>query len=297
MRALVRHAFYRGQRRLARLWTQRHSGTLSRGRLPIFLLHSIATGSSSMAVSETSLRSQLRGLLDAGYRCIDLADAIRALAASDPLPQPSFCLTFDDGYRSVSERGMRILEDLNLTATLFLTVNFIEGRVRPPWHSTHPAMVREYSENAEHFHPLEWSQVREIIAGGRVRVGSHSMNHHLAGRLDESSLWGEIGDAKKILEERLGVEVPFFSYPYGTKRYGAYSARTEAVVRQAGYRCSCVSEIGRAKIGGGSWLLPRIPLEDQDTPLDACAKAAGAYDWVAIAQRFFQRIFPNPHIP
>jgi peptidoglycan/xylan/chitin deacetylase (PgdA/CDA1 family) len=298
MRAIVKNAFYACQRQAARLrlrWgsLDRHSRT----RFAIFSLHTIAGAASDMAVSEASLRAQLAGLLEAGYRCLDLPEALRALASSDPLPQPAFCLTFDDGYRSVYDPGLKILEDLNLTATLFITVNFLDGLVRPPWHSRDAALLREYSVYSADFQPLDWSQLREMIAGKRVRVGSHTLNHFMTGHLQKDDLRTEIRQSKEILENRLGVEVPFFAYPYGVRPYGAYSLRSEAILHQAGYQCSCTSRISRAAVGTGAWLLPRISLVGSDTALDARAKASGAYDWVALAQNSFHGFFPNPHRP
>ena len=298
MRAIVKHAFYSCQRHAARLrlrWSPLDER--SRTRFVIFSLHTIADAASDMAVSEARLRAQLGGLLDAGYRCLDLPEALRALGSSDPLPQPAFCLTFDDGYRSVYDPGLKILEDLDLTATLFITVNFLDGLIRPPWHSRDAALLREYSFHAAHFQPLDWPQLREMIAGKRVRVGSHSLNHFMAGHLREGDLRAEICQSKDILESRLGVEVPFFAYPYGVRPYGAFSSRSEAILRQAGYQCSCTSRISRAAVGTGSWLLPRISLVHSDTALDARAKAAGTYDWVTLAQNSFHGFFPNPHSP
>src|SRR5581483_1359980 len=209
MRSLFKQTFYEGQRRFARLCMQwLPNGSLT--KLPIFILHSIAKTASDMAVSEASFRSQLYALLEAGYRCMDLPDALRALTAPEPLPQPAFCLTFDDGYRNLYECGLKILEDLNLTATVFVTVSFIEGRIRPPWHSRDAALLREYSRSGDHFHPLDWFQLCEMLAGGRVRVGSHSVDHYLAGKLPEPELRREICDSKKLLEDRLGIAVPFF---------------------------------------------------------------------------------------
>jgi len=294
MRAFFKRAFYAGQRRTARL---RANAAPSRTRLAIFSLHTIARASSDMAVSEARLREQLSGLLQAGYGCLDLPQALDALTGTQPLAAPSFCLTFDDGYRSVYECGLRILEDLNLTATLFATVNFIDGRVRPPWHSQNAALLREYAVNAVQFRPLEWSDLRALLASRRVRLGSHTLNHYLAGTLDESALRAEICDSKHMLEDRLGMEAPFFAYPYGVRPYGAYTERTEAMIHEAGYRCSCTSRISRAAIGAGPWLLPRLSLVEADTARDACAKAAGAYDWVELAQNTFHRVFANPHEP
>jgi peptidoglycan/xylan/chitin deacetylase (PgdA/CDA1 family) len=296
MRALVKQAFYAGQRHAARIRRRWHPrDEHARTRFAIFSLHTIAKASSDMAVSEAQLRAQIAGLLDAGYRCIDLPEALCAVTNEKPLPRPSFCLTFDDGYRSVYDPGLRMLEDLNLTATLFVTVNFLDGRVQPPWHSRDAALVREYSANAVYFQPLDWAQVREMIAGKRVRIGSHSLNHFMVGHLADDDLRAEIRESKSILEDRLGVEAPFFAYPYGVRPYGAYTERSEAMIREAGYHCSCTSRISRAAVGSGTWLLPRLSLVESDMVQDACAKAAGAYDWVALAQNSFHRVFPNPH--
>lgn len=295
MRAMVKRAFYAGQRHAARLRMSWRRDPHAFTKLAIFDLHTIAKASSDMAVSEGRLRAQLTGLLEAGYRCLDLPEALHALTRQERLPQPAFCLTFDDGYRSLYEIGIQILEDLDLTATLFVTVNFIEGRVKPPWHTRDAALLREYSVNARQFQPLEWSQIREMIAGKRVRIGSHSLNHFMVGNLPEADLRAEIRQSKEVLENRLGIEAPYFAYPYGVRPYGAYTERSEALIREAGYRCSCTSRISRAVVGTGAWLLPRLSLVESDTARDALAKAAGAYDWVALAQNSFHGIFPNPH--
>jgi peptidoglycan/xylan/chitin deacetylase (PgdA/CDA1 family) len=298
MRTALKHAFYVAQRQAARLRLNLNPpDSRPQNKLPILALHTIAEANSDMAVSEPSLRAQLIGLLESGYLCLTLPEALQALTAGRPLHQPAFCLTFDDGYRTLYDPGLRILEDLDLKATVFVTVNFIDNQVRPPWHSRDAALLREYTIHAEQFQPLTWPQLSELYATKRVHIGSHSLNHYMTGNLPGPDLQAEIRDSKSALEDRLGIEVPYFAYPYGVSRYGAYSGRSEAAVREAGYQCSCTSEIGRATVGAGAWLLPRIPLVNADTALDARAKAAGAYDWVALAQRTFQNIFPNPHNP
>jgi peptidoglycan/xylan/chitin deacetylase (PgdA/CDA1 family) len=249
-----------------------------------------------MAVSPARFRTQLTALLQSGYRCLDFDELLRAVADAAFLRHPAFGLTFDDGYRSVYEEAWPVLEELGVPATIFVTVNFLDGKVAPPWHSSDAALVREYAENSAHFRPLEWPQLREMARSKHIRIGSHSLSHFLMGRLDGDTLRDELQRSKHILEDRLGVSVSLFSYPFGVARYGAYSRASEEAVRQAGFRSSCTSEIGRIRAGSGNpYLLPRISLVDEDTGLDARAKAAGAYDWVGLAQRAFQRIFPNPH--
>jgi peptidoglycan/xylan/chitin deacetylase (PgdA/CDA1 family) len=296
MRALVKRSFYHVQRRAARTRVRLSRADQSASaKFAIFVLHSVSRADSDMAVSPARLREQLAALTDAGYRCVDFGDVLTAVSTGRPFAHPSFALTFDDGYRNVFEQGLPILEAFNATATLFVTVNLVEKKVAPPWYSSDPALLKEYRDHADQFQPLDWQQLRELQRSNRVRIGSHSMNHPLMGRLSDSQLRRELRDSKTILEDRLGAPVAWFAYPFGVKTYGAYSDGTETALREIGYTASCTSEIGRARIGSGPFLLPRMSLVEHDTGADACAKAAGAYDWVGVAQRSFQRFFSNPH--
>ncbi len=83
MRAIVKSTFYACQRQAARL--RLRWGSLdphSRTRFAIFSLHTIAGAASDMAISEASLRAQPTRLLEAGYRCLDLPEALRSLAGA-----------------------------------------------------------------------------------------------------------------------------------------------------------------------------------------------------------------------
>jgi peptidoglycan/xylan/chitin deacetylase (PgdA/CDA1 family) len=114
--------------------------------------------------------------------------------------------------------------------------------------------------------------------------------------ISNEELKKEVVNSRQILEDRLGVPVDVFAYPYGVKRHGGYSEVTEDAVKESGYLASFTSEIGRAYAGKGPYQLPRISLTTEDNGKDALAKAVGGYDWVGRAQSTFQNIFPNPHI-
>jgi peptidoglycan/xylan/chitin deacetylase (PgdA/CDA1 family) len=296
MRAAIKNAFDGHQRRWLRLRTRlRAPKAAADGRLTIFVLHAVSNAPSDMAVSAECLREQLSALLENGYRCLDFEEVVRVVTGAQLLTTSAFALTFDDGYRNLYEQAWPILDEFGLTAVLFVTEGFLNGRVTPPWGATHPDLVREYTALASHFQPLEWSQLRQMIDSGRFRLGSHSIHHQLLGLLHHKQVEEEIRGSRQILEDRLGMPVRYFSYPYGVQRHGAYSDKTEEMVRVAGYVSSCTSEIGRAGFGSGAYLVPRIPLVSEDSGKDACAKAAGYYDWVGLAQRIFQRLSPNPH--
>jgi peptidoglycan/xylan/chitin deacetylase (PgdA/CDA1 family) len=262
--------------------------------LIVFAVHAINQGHSDMAVSPRRFREQMRSLLDAGYTPLGMNDVLEALSGRE-LSAPAFSITFDDGYESVFTGALPILESLSIPATLFLTTGFLDGKVSPPWRSTDPSLVSEYRSQAEYFQPLSWRQARELAHHPLIRIGSHTVSHPMLGVMTKDSARDEMVQSRTILADRIGIAPDLFSYPFGVRRYGAYSDATEEMLPEAGYRCSLTSEISRARVGQGPWRIPRMSLSEEDTGADAVAKAAGGYDWVGTAQRLYQSVFPNPH--
>jgi peptidoglycan/xylan/chitin deacetylase (PgdA/CDA1 family) len=292
----VRHAvksqFYFWQRRIARQLAQ--PAKQPGNRLVIFVMHVINAASSEMAVSPERFREQMRSLLEEGYRPLGMDDVLEALSGR-ALSAPSFAVTFDDGYESVVTHALPILESLSIPAAVFLTTGFLDGTVAPPWRSLDAALLSEYRSQAEHFRPMSWKQARELARHPLISIGSHTVSHPVLGLAPEDTARDEVIRSKSILAEQLGVKLDYFAYPFGVRRYGAYSDKTETLLRETGYRCSLTSEISRARVGSGPWRIPRISLTQEDSGVDAVAKAAGGYDWVGTAQKMYQSIFPNPH--
>jgi len=59
---------------------------------------------------------------------------------------------------------------------------------------------------------VTWTELKEV-AGHGIEIGSHTLNHPIMSRLSDERASEEIGDSKKILEERLGTQVSSFCYP------------------------------------------------------------------------------------
>jgi peptidoglycan/xylan/chitin deacetylase (PgdA/CDA1 family) len=294
LRQKAKSQFYSLQRRISR----RRAGPAQcrqADRLVIFAMHAINHARSDMAVSPGRFREQLQALLDAGYRPLAMDDVLDVLSGRKSSPA-AFAITFDDGYESVFTQALPILESLSIPATVFLTTGFLDGTVSPPWRSSNAELLAEYRGQAENFRPMSWEQALTLAGHPLIRFGSHSVSHPLLGTLSEQSALKELICSKATLAERLGVVTDLFAYPYGVRRYGAYSEATERLVSESGYRCSLTSEISRARMGNGCWKIPRMSLTEEDTGTDAIAKAAGGYDWVGSAQSLYQLIFPNPHI-
>src|SRR3712207_6290697 len=87
---------------------------------------------------------------------------------------------------------------------------------------------------------MTWDDVRGLRDRG-FELGAHTVNHVDLGAVDGEEAEREIEDSRAKLAAELGVEVPFFSFPYGRPENGTQANRER--VRRAGFRC-CLSAHG-----------------------------------------------------
>jgi peptidoglycan/xylan/chitin deacetylase (PgdA/CDA1 family) len=136
-------------------------------------------------------------------------------------------LTFDDGFRNVHEHGLPILARHGFQAIEYLVADLLGGT--NTW------------EQAEGEAPevlMDESRVREWLAAGHW-IGSHTRTHPWLTRLSLEQAREEVGGSKRQLEDRFGVAIEHFCYPYGD-----WNVSVRDLVIEAGYRTACTVEPG-----------------------------------------------------
>jgi peptidoglycan/xylan/chitin deacetylase (PgdA/CDA1 family) len=79
--------------------------------------------------------------------------------------------------------------------------NWIEQRVKLPESELRGRM-------------MSWDQIRTMQGDG-ISFQAHTMTHPVLGRLDQSALDQEIGESKRLVEQRLNDRVCHFAFPFG----------------------------------------------------------------------------------
>jgi peptidoglycan/xylan/chitin deacetylase (PgdA/CDA1 family) len=178
----------------------------------------------------TVTRSRFRRHLDllsaAGKRFHNASDLVFDGAGGDGVS-----LTFDDGYESVYTRVYPELCERGVTATVFPVVGAIGHDNR--W---------DVRLSFRRFRHLSWEQLKELSAAG-FEVGSHTMSHRDLTRMAAPRLRSELGDSKRMLEDRLGAPVRSIAFPFGR-----HNDRVIGEAVEAGYTCGFAS----APNGSGS---------------------------------------------
>lgn len=171
----------------------------------------------SRAITPRALESQLEFLVRRGYQGATFHQSIVA-----PPGPKTLAVTFDDGYRSVTELARPILSRLGLPGTVFVPSAFA-GAV---WPMAWPGIDKELGGEHEHELALmSWAELR-ALAGEGWEVGSHTRTHPHLTRLDDAELREELEGSRSDCEGHLGAPCRSLAYPYGD--------HDERVVRAAG---------------------------------------------------------------
>lgn len=161
-------------------------------KVPILLYHHIAVSpiGSRYYVPPDTFDSELKLLHDWGYTTITTSALVLAITQGASLPPRPMLLTFDDGNEDIYTNAFPIMQKYGFTGVLYIVV--------------------QYMNQPNH---LTTDQILEMANAG-WEVGSHSETHRdLVGGAE--SLRYEIVQSRKDLEERLGVPILTFAYPFG----------------------------------------------------------------------------------
>jgi peptidoglycan/xylan/chitin deacetylase (PgdA/CDA1 family) len=142
-------------------------------------------------------------------------------------PERRVALTFDDGFANVLEHGAEPLRRHGFRAMVFLLADGVGG-----WNEW------EVAEGEARQPLMTESQVKEWLAAGH-EIGSHTLTHPWLTRLARDRAREEIVASKKKLEDRFGLPVRHFCYPYGD-----WNPAVRDEVAAAGYETACTTEFG-----------------------------------------------------
>jgi len=136
-------------------------------------------------------------------------------------------ITFDDGFVSNWEKALPCMSELGCRAINYLVADRL-GQTSD-W---------EGREGGEADQLMNESQIKEWLSVGNW-IGAHTCTHPRLSLLSHEQAKEEIFSSKKKLEDRFGLPVEHFAYPYGD-----YSQTTVELVREAGFKTAVTMHRG-----------------------------------------------------
>jgi peptidoglycan/xylan/chitin deacetylase (PgdA/CDA1 family) len=187
----------------------------------VLCYHAVTDGwPHELSVGPDALGEQVESLVRRGYRGVPFSEIGRGDGRVRRL-----AVTFDDGYVSVHDEALPVLERLGVPGTVFLPTDWV-GRAEPmSWDGIADAAA---GPHADALRCLTWEQAAALVDRG-WEMGSHTCSHPRLTRCDDDALARELRASREVLAGRLGA-CPTIAYPYGD-----VDARVMEATRAAGY--------------------------------------------------------------
>ncbi len=211
-------------------------------KLPAIMYHKFGSTAERYQVTPAAFAKHMSWLKANGYRTVSVKRIYDYMYRGGSLPTKPVLITFDDGYASQSSA----VEELN--ARGMKGTFFVLGQGNG----------------------LSWGQLRQMVAQGH-EVGSHSMTHPYLTKLSDAQLRREVSESKRVLQEKLGVSIPFFAYPYGN-----VNSRVSNAVAAAGYRGALHAWGGAHWTPTKRWVEPRIEISGVESLSKFAQRVRGA---------------------
>ncbi len=184
-------------------------------QVPVFMYHDIlAPKEVFFDVTPEELEADFEFLREQGATPVHLWQLVAHLRTGLPLPEKAVVLSFDDGYGGHYEHVYPLLRKYNFPAVFSIYLDKLKGQTARS--------------------SLTWEQLQEMAADPLVTIAAHSVSHPEDLRdLPDADLREEIFASKRVLEEKLGIPIEYFTYPAGRS-----DDRVERLTAEAGFRAA-----------------------------------------------------------
>lgn len=228
---------------------------MSKNNIPILMYHALVKDSSDtlnkVHIPVDLFRQEMKWLAENNYTTVSL-DQLQQLL-SDKNRQKYCAITFDDGYYSLYQYAMPILQQYNFTATLFLTT-IITGE--KDFSLLKDVSIESLPKNDR---PLTWNEIKEMNVNG-WSIQAHSVDHADHSRLTAEEQEQQILQSKFIIEQQIHQPVNHYAFPFGR-----YNTQTLRLIKKSGYASACSVHSGLACISDDNYRLPRLEMNYNDT--------------------------------
>jgi peptidoglycan/xylan/chitin deacetylase (PgdA/CDA1 family) len=214
--------------------------------LPILVYHEIRTQGATPPDGETVIslerfEAQMRYLHEQGYRTLRM-DEVMAFLGGRPFEGKVVAIHFDDGWKSV-QQALPILARYGFAASFWIITGTGIGEPH-----------------------MDWGEVEALAQHPHLEVFSHTMTHpwrdgdtlidwvenRRPGKTIEDARW-EIVESKKILQQRLGRQVPYLAWPRGL-----YNDTLIQIAKNAGYSALLTVDGGLNRSGDDPLRIRRV---------------------------------------
>jgi peptidoglycan/xylan/chitin deacetylase (PgdA/CDA1 family) len=181
-------------------------------------------------------------------------------------------ITFDDGYGSVLDAALPILQRYGMVATVYVNPGCISEA------------VRTVSDPARGHYPTEsfmtWGDLTKLRDAG-WSIGGHGVDHIDLTLQDPQVVRFQVKECKAQIEAALKVPCTHFAYTWGR-----HSPFVRTAVREAGHTSAAAGLHGPVVHESDVFALPRVDIRAEYSLGDFKNIVRGSWDFLSLVQRW-----------
>lgn len=226
--------------------------------VPVLMYHSVNPKSDKgmyrLIVEPRTFQKQMQFLKSHQYNVVSLETVGRMIKDKEKIPPKTVAITFDDGYKDNYTYAFEVLKKFGFPATIFVIYDEV-GRSQGD--------------------RLSWDEIKQMQASGLITIGGHTLGAQpLVDIKSVTELRRQIIDSKKMLEDKLGVEVDTFCYVGGM-----FNPQIKDLVKEAGYKYAVSNSLGKRFSNQDVYAIKRIRIsQSSDNLFIFWIKLSGYYN-------------------
>jgi len=191
----------------------------------VLCYHAVPTSDwpDTTAVTAKRFATQMAILARRGYRGVTFSEAV-----SGPPSGRRVAVTFDDGFHSVLDHALPVLERHGWPGTMFVVTDYGDGGRLIDWPSLDRWVGTRYEPELR---ALSWEELGQLKARG-WEIGSHTCSHPRLPKIEPERMRHELAESRRVCIERLG-SCESIAYPYGDLNAAVVEAAGVAGYRTA----------------------------------------------------------------
>ncbi len=223
--------------------------------LPVVMYHQLTKSESRAGkyiLTVEQFERDLQFLKKYGYKSLSVSQLLDFADGKNDIPEKSIMLTFDDGYETVYEYALPLLEKYGFNAVVFVV----------------GALADYYTEIDDHnlnYSYLNWDQIKELSENKIIDIQSHSFDLHKntgnrsgmkkkKGETFEQYsefLYEDVSKMKERMIAAVGYEPSAIAYPFGS-----YSEESAGILKKSGIKIAftCEERVNKIKKAESDWL-------------------------------------------
>jgi peptidoglycan/xylan/chitin deacetylase (PgdA/CDA1 family) len=244
----------------------------SRGCIRVLTYHRFGGSPRDPFCLEPELFEEQMSFLSSSRRAISLPEFANITTGSECHPDGAVLVTIDDGHFSLYDKALPIIKRYEIPVVAFVAAGLIGCG----------------SSDCTRFNRhMNWSELRDLTSAG-ITIGSHGWMHCSLGRSTLARAVEEALRSRMTLEDRLGIAVSAFAYPYGTR--ADFTPFTRRLLQKCGYTHAFVSQHGFCRADQDPYTIPRIKIEGAERLWMYNSILSGGLDGWRWVDRWFWRL-------